>query len=691
MNLLQLILKQMRQRALGTSLTLLSVLLGVALAVSILLLRRGGQSLFAQTDFGYDVLVGTRASPLQLVLNSVYHVDQSPGNVPYWVYEQINTQERAPRGSKEFSYHKHVRTAVPITVGDSYKGRPIIGAPPKMFVSLDALHERVGALADKQRELSRQVRPGTGAEQLQPFAARQAAIGAEVAALKEEINRVGAAVIPLVEIIPPANVPPADLAAMASAAAAGQTPVAPATTTQPASQPAGETDSHDHAHGPATQPTTVPAAPTPGELLSGQPKGAAADDHHDHAGHDHGPPRQWPYGKPVVLRCDAALAQVSDATEALVRNDLPNAVAAQKAIVDALEIVGRTVAAHGGPLHYRRDTPYELASGRVYHAWKFEAVVGSEVAEHLGMTLGTKFKATHGMPAPGQTPDEHAEEWEVVGVMRRTGTAADRCLYIPLISFYTIAEHEEGLEAHEKARLGQAATAAPAPKPEQAGHEGHHHDHTYELAYGDALCPGLPHTKDFINLEIPPSKWEVSAIFVKARGEGGFMGDALIYHLRNGGLRDTTGVNPAGVMREFFDTFLSSSATVLLLIALLVSIVAGVGILVSIYNSVAARNREIAILRALGATRQKVLALICAEAALIGLVGGVVGLIVGHGLGAIASSVMMREVGQGFDWVAVGRDEVVYLGLVVVIAVLAGLVPALKAYRTPVATNLVAA
>ena len=50
----------------------------------------------------------------------------------------------------------------------------------------------------------------------------------------------------------------------------------------------------------------------------------------------------------------------------------------------------------------------------------------------------------------------------------------------------------------------------------------------------------------------------------------------------------------------------------------------------------------------------------------------------------------MRQVGQGFDWIVVGSDEVVYLGLVVVIAVLAGLVPALKAYRTPVATNLVA-
>src|SRR5712672_2946211 len=132
MNLFQLVIKQMRQRALGTWLTLLSVLLGVALAVSILLMNSAGSALFGQTDFGYDVLVGIgKGSPLQLVLNTVYHIEASPGNVPYWVYETFNTQDRPPRGSKEFNWNGHVRTAVPTAVGDTYKGRPIIGTPPK--------------------------------------------------------------------------------------------------------------------------------------------------------------------------------------------------------------------------------------------------------------------------------------------------------------------------------------------------------------------------------------------------------------------------------------------------------------------------------------------------------------------------------------------------------------------------------
>ena len=55
MNLFQIILKQMRQRALSTWLTLLSVLLGTSLAIGILVLQREGDHLFGQTDFGYDV------------------------------------------------------------------------------------------------------------------------------------------------------------------------------------------------------------------------------------------------------------------------------------------------------------------------------------------------------------------------------------------------------------------------------------------------------------------------------------------------------------------------------------------------------------------------------------------------------------------------------------------------------------
>ena len=161
-----------------------------------------------------------------------------------------------------------------------------------------------------------------------------------------------------------------------------------------------------------------------------------------------------------------------------------------------------------------------------------------------------------------------------------------------------------------------------------------------------------------------------------------------MYQINNG--QQALAVNPATEMRQFFNVFLEPSSQVLLLVSWLVTIVAAVGILVSIYNSVSARIREIAILRALGATRRRILTIICAEAGMIGLLGGVLGVIAGHLLGAGGSVYTERLVGEGINWIRIAPAEWVYLLVVVLIAVLAGLVPAMKAYRVPVATNLVA-
>src|SRR3954470_23713133 len=121
MNLFQLVLKQMRQRALSTWLTMLSVLLGVGSAVAVLIVQAGSQTLIGQTDYGYDLIVG-KGSPVQLVLNTVYHIDNSPGNIPYSLYETL----ASPR-------HPQAKIAVPIVVGDTYHNRRIIATSPKMF------------------------------------------------------------------------------------------------------------------------------------------------------------------------------------------------------------------------------------------------------------------------------------------------------------------------------------------------------------------------------------------------------------------------------------------------------------------------------------------------------------------------------------------------------------------------------
>lgn len=520
MNIFQLVLKQMRQRALGSVLTLISVLLGVALATSIVIVWRGSGELLGQKSYGYDLVVGTKGSPLQLVVNTVYHISTSPGNIPYTLFEQMEHDR---------TYRSLYRVAVPFAVGDSYQNMPIVGTLPRMFCVDDA----------------------TG----QPKAGYDAK----------------------------------------------------------------------------------------GEKLSGYVDADASDEETEAAG-----------GK----RRDPVF-------------------------------------------EYKPGENFHLAEGRIFGKDKHEAVIGSEVAEKTHLKLGDTFQATHGFPRPDETPDIHKPKWKIVGILQPTRTANDKCLYISLTSFYTIAEHGTGLvaqaairkgedpalalkeyEAEEKAKQEERAkekaeaaakSGAAAPASQPAGDDDDKDNYTLD-ANGD------------IKLDLDKDKLGLSGIMIKARGAYGVQ--TLKYIINNG--QQAGAANPAEVMREFFSNFIDNYSMVLLVVAGLVSVVAGIGVLVSIYNSVAARMKEIAILRALGATKGKVLTLICLEAGLIGLGGGVGGILLGHAAAAVGSSILNKLIGQGFAWQAMGQAELLYFFGVIVLSVLAGLVPALKAYRVPVATNLTA-
>jgi putative ABC transport system permease protein len=386
---------------------------------------------------------------------------------------------------------------------------------------------------------------------------------------------------------------------------------------------------------------------------------------------------------------------------------------------------GGKMPAEASVMEYRPGKSYHVAQGRAFHAKKFEAVIGADVADAVGLKLGDKFKATHGNPAENQRPDEHDEQWEVVGVLAPTRTASDKNIFIPLITFYTIQDHGVALAAHAALRAGQDPNAVVVPKKPNLleemskpvtkssttpstspAHDDHDHDHDAPAtsaatkpgagvpAHDDHTAQGHDHhdhpyhvePDGTIDLHLPKEQWEVSAILIRTRSP--FAAQSLMYNINNG--PDAVAVNPASEMRTFFNTLFAPIARLLLLVSYLVTIVAAVAILVSIYNSVSARMREIAILRALGATRRRILAIICVEAGLVGLLGAVAGLLLGHLLGAAGSMYTERVIGESINWMRVGWQEWLYLLIVTVVAVLAGLVPALKAYRTPVATNLVA-
>jgi putative ABC transport system permease protein len=113
-----------------------------------------------------------------------------------------------------------------------------------------------------------------------------------------------------------------------------------------------------------------------------------------------------------------------------------------------------------------------------------------------------------------------------------------------------------------------------------------------------------------------------------------------------------------------------------------------VGIFVSIYNSMSDRKREIAIMRALGARRGSVFAIILAESILLCVGGGILGVLLGHGLVFAAAPYVEAKSGivmnpWAFEW-----RELVLIPALIVMASLVGMVPGMTAYRTDVAKAL---
>ncbi|HZE96314.1 MAG TPA: ABC transporter permease [Planctomycetota bacterium] len=175
----------------------------------------------------------------------------------------------------------------------------------------------------------------------------------------------------------------------------------------------------------------------------------------------------------------------------------------------------------------------------------------------------------------------------------------------------------------------------------------------------------------------------ISAVIVKTKG--GSSADRLQYDLNQ--LPDVMAASPAAVMAEFFGKF-DWIPLLFLAIASLVVVMAGVSIFVAIYNSMSERRRPIAILRALGARRSSVLAIILMESLALCAAGAVGGLLLGHLLTAVAGAALSARSGIPMSAVALAPEEFAVLGGVLLLGALAGLLPALQAYRTDIADGL---
>jgi len=114
-NLASLSASYLRARPLQTALSLILLSLGVATIVLLLIVVGQLEERMHRDARGIDLVVGAKGSPMQLILAGIYHLDAPTGNVPL-------------AAARELAAHRFVKRAMPLALGDSWKGYRIVGA-----------------------------------------------------------------------------------------------------------------------------------------------------------------------------------------------------------------------------------------------------------------------------------------------------------------------------------------------------------------------------------------------------------------------------------------------------------------------------------------------------------------------------------------------------------------------------------
>ncbi len=102
----------------NTFLSILLLMLSISLATFVLQMKDQLNQHLEKNTKPFDMVIGAKGSPLQLILSSILHIDNPTGN--------ISLNEALKIGKNPM-----VKEMIPVSYGDNYKGYRILGTPDK--------------------------------------------------------------------------------------------------------------------------------------------------------------------------------------------------------------------------------------------------------------------------------------------------------------------------------------------------------------------------------------------------------------------------------------------------------------------------------------------------------------------------------------------------------------------------------
>jgi len=306
----------------------------------------------------------------------------------------------------------------------------------------------------------------------------------------------------------------------------------------------------------------------------------------------------------------------------------------------------------------------EVKNGKVF-VKNFEVVLGSAIAQKLGMKVGDKFFGSHGDAEEGEVHDHQA--YIITGIASPTGKVVDNLILCNLQSVWAMHdhEHEEGEEAHDHETDEHAAVAG-------TGHEDHDHDGHAEEAH------------DHDEVTVSEEGKEITAVLVKFRSKMGIVTWPRIIAQNT----KMQAASPAIEINRLFSLF-GIGLDALKYLAIGIMAISGISIFIALFNTLKERKYEFALLRVNGASRLQLLSLVLIESLLLCITGFVFGTIVGRVALVFISGSSEDEFKMSFNPFEFVWEKEGYLFLLTIfVGILAAVIPAVKAYSLNISKTL---
>jgi putative ABC transport system permease protein len=287
----------------------------------------------------------------------------------------------------------------------------------------------------------------------------------------------------------------------------------------------------------------------------------------------------------------------------------------------------------------------ELQQGEWFNH-ELEVTLGSNVAAMAKLTLGDEFASAHGLTMGGHAHEEH--NFVVKGILKKSNTVLDNLILTSVESVW----HVHDLHTEDD-----------------------HADHKRDTSY--VASPLVP------SIAAADSTKEITALLIQYRSA---MGAIQLPRFVNG-QTSLQAASPAFETARLF-SILGVGVDILMAFAYVLIFISALSIFIALYNSLKERRYDLAIMRSMGATRLKLVVSILTEGILLTLLGSAIGIVMGHGVVLLMTSLVEETQKAGISGIVFYKEEWIILAGSLLLGVLCALIPAWQAYRTDISKVL---